>query len=468
MNEQLQRLMHLAAAMGSNPKTYSYPVQNVALPPGVVPKGRRGKALAMDAGHLAYLNQGYPGAGFPGYPALSYAMTRPEYRNFAAGMATELTREWIEFTSKGDKTEKIKRIEDVFKRMKVRDVFQTAAEHDCAFGRAQIFLEVAGVDRKLPLILDPKTVRKGSFKRICTVEAMWTTPVTYNALDPAAPDFYKPTRWFMLGQDVHASRLLTVITRPVPDMLKPAFNFGGISLTQLAESYVDNWLRTRQSVSDLVHAFSITTLSTSMGQALQEGGDPSDVTARAKIFTQFRDNLGLFLLDKNTEELGQVNTPLAGLHELQAQAQEQMCSVSRMPAIILTGISPSGLNASSDGEIRVFYDWISSLQNAYWLGPLYTILDLVQLSEFGSIDPDIGANFIPLYQMTPKELSEIRKSDADSASQYVAMGAIDPAEVRENLARDPNSGYMGIKAEDVSEPPAPDDDGMGQPGGPDA
>ena len=197
------------------------------------------------------------------------------------------------------------------------------------------------------------------------VEAVWTTPAGYNALDPAAPDFYKPSSWFMLGQEVHASRLMTVVTRPLPDILKPAFNFAGMSLSQLAEPYVDNWLRTRQSVADLINNFSTTALKTSMDQILQGDDDGADLLNRADLFTATRSNKGLMLLDMEREELVQINTPLSGLHELQAQSQEHMCSVSRMPAIILTGISPSGLNASSDGEIRIFYDWIAAQQEAH-------------------------------------------------------------------------------------------------------
>ena len=45
-----------------------------------------------------------------------------------------------------------------------------------------------------------------------------------------------------------------------------------------------------------------------------------------------------------------------------AQSQEQISSVSRIPLVKWTGISPSGLNASSEGEIRVYYDLIHSEQ----------------------------------------------------------------------------------------------------------
>lgn len=438
-------------------KPYAYPIKPPTLAPGVVPAGVVAPVMATDANPYSFAQDVYPGGGFPGFSYLSQLATRAEYRAFASTMSTELTREWLEFTSKQDDdtdtAEKIKLIEEEFKRLGVRGVFQRAAEGDCYFGRAQIFIEIDGADRGTPLILDPRTVKKGSLTRVVPVEAIWTTPSGYNALDPAAPDFYKPSKWYMLGQEVHASRLMTVVTRPLPDILKPAFNFAGMSLSQLAEPYVDNWLRTRQSVADLINNFSITVLATAMDQVLQGDDDGTDLFARADLFTATRSNRGLMLLDKEREELVQVNTPLSGLHELQAQSQEHMCSVSRMPAIVLTGISPSGLNASSDGEIRIFYDWVAAQQEAFWREPLETILKCVQLSLFGEIDPDIGLAFIPLYQMTPKEESEIRAADGVTACAYVAAGIIDPSEVRERLARDPNSGYDGLDTDAVIVPP---------------
>lgn len=437
-------------------KSYDFQIVPPTLAPGVVPAGQDAPVMALDANPYGYARQDYTGGGFPGFAYLAQLSTRAEFRQMASALATELTREWIEFTSQQserecDAKEKIKKIEAEFKRLDVRGIIKAAAEHDCMFGRGQIWLELEGHDRKTPLVLSPTTVKKNSFRRLSTVEATWTTPSAYNAIDPSAADFYKPSGWFMLGAQVHASRLMTIVTRPLPDILKPAFNFAGMSLFQIAEPYVDNWLRTRQSVADLINNFSITALATSMDQVLQGDDDGGDIIARAELFTATRSNKGLMVLDKDREELVQVNTPLSGLHELQAQSQEHMCSVSRLPAIILTGISPSGLNASSDGEIRTFYDWIAAQQEAHWREPLQVILDVVQLSLFGEIDPDIGFKFVALYQMTEKEDAEVRASDGVTACAYIDRGVISPGEERERLARDPNSVYQGLEVIDDTE-----------------
>lgn len=437
------------------------------LMPGVVPTGEK-SAIAMDynPGLYDFANNMAWGTSyftpFPGYPYLAGLATRAEYRNLADTLSSEVTREWIRFKGASDAegngeaeqdTLRIAELEQAVKDYNLQDIFKLAAAQDCFFGRAQITINIKGADRKLPLVLSPKTIKKGTLESFTCVEAMWTTPSAYNANDPTAPDFYKPREWFVLGDQVHASRIMTIITRPLPDMLKPAYNFSGMSLSQLAEPYVNNWLRTRQSVSDLINNFSITALKTNMGQVLQGTCDGSDVFARADLFTLTRSNRGLMLLDKDSEELDQVNTPLSGLDSLQAQSLEQMCTVSRIPAVILTGVSPSGLNASSEGEIRVFYDWISSQQNAYYRHPLEVCIKVIMLDLWGEIDPTITFEFNSLWQVSAKEESEIRNNNANAASTYIDRGVLSAEEVRENLAADPNSGYSGIDVSDVPEPP---------------
>lgn len=435
------------------------PIQPPKLAPGVVPEGQS-SAVAMDycpgiydfASSFVGMNVDFQ--GFPGYPFLAQLATRAEYRAFAAAMSSELTREWIKLKSKTDKDKaqdnpRIAELEAAIEEYKLREVFRLAAEQDCFFGRAQISVNIKGADDQVPLILAPETVKQGSLTSFTCIEAMWTSPSSYNAIDPTAPDFYKPREWFLLGKRIHASRLLTIITRPLPDLLKPAYNFSGMSLSQLAEAYVNNWLRTRQAVSDLINNFSITVLATDMDQVLQGDCDGSDVFARADMFTLTRSNRGLMMVDKAREEILQVNTPLSGLHELQAQAQEHMCSVSRIPAMILTGISPSGLNASSDGEIRAFYDWISSQQEAFWSHPLDICLKLLMLNLWGEIDPTITFEFNPLWQVSAKEESEIRVNDANADSVLLDRGVISQEEVRSRLAKDPSSGYSGIDVDDV-------------------
>ena len=450
MRRALQRLPEKQPA--------SYSLDFPALPDGVKPNG-----LAMDNSPLGNFGADcFFGTGFIGYPRLAELAQISEYRSVSETTANEMTRQWIKIKSVGeeDNSETIKQIEECYERLNVRDVFRKAIETDGLFGRGQILVQIKDHDGKLanPLLLTEKTIAKGSLKALVNIEPMWTTPAPYNAIDPTLPDFYKPKAWYVMAQEIHASRLFTLISRPVPDMLKPAYNFGGVSMTQLMMPYVERWLRTVDSVSDLLHSFSLSGIKTDMS-AILSGSDDGDtnIMLRAELYNRLRDNRGLMLLSKDEEEFFQFNTPLSGLDALLAQSQEQMAAPSHTPLVKLLGITPSGLNASTEGEIAVYYDYIRSMQENLLRDPLDKLLKLVQLHLFGKVNDNITFDFVPLQQMSETELSTIRKSDTDRDVAYIQAGVVSAEEVRGRLASEPDSGYNGIDVEDVPEMP---DDGF--------
>ena len=446
MRRALQRLPEKQPA--------SYSLDFPALPDGVKPNG-----LAMDNSPLGNFGADcFFGTGFIGYPRLAELAQISEYRSVSETTANEMTRQWIEIKSVGeeDNSEVIKQIEECYERLNVRDVFRKAIETDGLFGRGQILVQIKDHDGKLanPLLLTEKTIAKGSLKALVNIEPMWTTPAPYNAIDPTLPDFYKPKAWYVMAQEIHASRLFTLISRPVPDMLKPAYNFGGVSMTQLMMPYVERWLRTVDSVSDLLHSFSLSGIKTDMS-AILSGSDDGDtnIMLRAELYNRLRDNRGLMLLSKDEEEFFQFNTPLSGLDALLAQSQEQMAAPSHTPLVKLLGITPSGLNASTEGEITVYYDHIRAMQENLLRDPLDKLLKLVQLHLFGKVNDNITFDFVPLQQISETELSTIRKSDTDRDVAYIQAGVVSAEEVRGRLAGEPDSGYNGIDVEDVPEMP---------------
>ena len=436
--------------------------------PGVAPSHLAfdGKKMAFDDAFTAQTTSIYgwannsilkEGLTFLGYPYLAELTQRPEYRKPSEIIAKEMTRKWIKFQATGeeDKADKIKIIEAEWKRLNVQHVFRKAAEQDGFFGRGQIYIDTGAGDNPeelmTPLSASVAKIGKGSLKGIRIVEPMWTYPNLYNSTDPLADDFYKPKAWFVMGKQVHASRMMMLVSREVPDMLKPVYAFGGLSLTQLLKPYVDNWLRTRQSVSDLVHSFTTFVLKTNLSSVLNMGAGIVEA-ARALLFNKFRDNHGLMVVDKDTEELSNISVPLGGLDHLQAQAQEQMASIAGIPLIILLKITPSGLNASSDGEITSFNDWIEAMQESLFTPHLSRLLDITQLSLFGEIDPEIGFKYEPLGKRDELARANTEKVRADTDAVLIGAGIIQPDESRKRIAEAEDSAYPGLELNEEIEP----------------
>lgn len=458
-------LLTAAGAQVEEAKPYKLP----DAAPGVIPKAAKLACdSAMDAqygwaGESSMISEGL---AFLGYPYLSELCQRAEYRRPSEIMAEEMTRAWIKIQSKGEedvdatKAEKIQKIEEEFERLGVQEAFRVLIEQDGFFGRSQIYLDMGDdddIEVKTPLSESTAKIERGGLKRLVVIEPMWTYPGTYNSTNPLKADFFKPTTWYVLGKEVHASRLLTLVSREVPDILKPAYAFGGISLSQLCKPYVDNWLRTRQSVSDLINSFTVFGVKTNMSAVLH-GGVADDLFSRLELFTRIRNNRGTIAIDKNEEEFFNVSASLSTLDALQAQSQEHMSSCSGIPLVHLTGITPSGLNASSEGELKVFRSLIGAKQEANIRPLLSKVLRITQLHLFGEIDHSITFAFNPLEDANEAEQATTRKTEAETDAVLIDKGIIDPSEARERVARQKNSAYASLDLNVVPVPPEDDNE----------
>lgn len=458
---------------------------------------------------------------FLGYPYLAELAQRPEYRLLSEIRAEEMTRKWIEFRGTDDESmnekdkpknrnkddqasdfareqddqpartdtrnkeieKKIKELTDFAEDIKLRDWFKAAAVQDSFFGISHLYLDLKGVD--VDNMRDPELVsdigngrndvtlaklggKKDFLKGLRTIEAIWCYPTVYNAINPLIPTWYDPQVWYVMGTEIHKSRLLSFIGRPVSDILRPAYAFGGLSMTQMAQPYVDIWLRTRESVGEIIHAFSVMILMTKMATTTMPGGSGGgngDVLARMALANLLRDNQGMMVIDKDTEDFKNISAPISGLEGLQAQSQEHMASIARIPGIKLFGIQPTGLNASSEGELRAFNDTIHGSQEHLFRTHLTTVTDLMQMSLWGKRDPDITYDFLPLQELTPKEKAEVRKLDAETDQIRIESGVVSQEDVRRKVVADPESGFDGLDPEDVPDLLIEEEQGLEPEGG---
>ena len=450
------------------------------------------------------------GVPFLGYNFLAELAQQQEYRVLSETIADDATRKWVDFDVTGDEAEagrraqkdprgeaerqadpderkkrvkasgkgdRVKALRDDMDRLEARKRFYELCRDDGFFGRSHLYINF-GEDAATPKGQKELTtpvgdgrdgvseakVSRGSLKELKVIEPMWSYPMGYNAVNPLLDGWYTPRTWYVMGTPIDGTRMLTMVSRPVPDMLKPAYGFGGVSLSQLAHSYVGIWLRTKQSVADLIHNFSVMVLMTDMETLLapdQAGG----LIGRAELFNAMRDNQALMVLNKESEDFKNVSAALGGLDQLQAQAQEHMSAISRIPLVKLTGISPSGLNASSEGEIRAYYDTIGAYQNRSMLPLLNRLVNFQQLSLFGKVDPEIKVRFEPLWELTDAELGEKQKADAERHQVYVDMGVVSSADVRRVIVDDPELPYTNLDPDDVPDLLEEEEEGLQPVGG---
>lgn len=458
VNALIERLKALKEATAQESMAFLKPP---VLLPGVIPSGQKDHPYAMDSAGMGFgsvYGQAPVSMHFPGYQSLALLAQRSEYRGAGATLAQEMTRRWIRLHSKGASGEgadaKLGELTKELDRLEVKPLFYRMTELDATFGRGQIYVGLKNARRDgrgTPLMIE--SIQKGSLEYLNPIEPMWTAPYIWDAHDPTRRDFFRPQEWWVMGQRIHTSRLLTFIQNELPDIYKPSYNFSGVSMFQMMIPYVEQWLTTRNHVVRMLGSFSTSGIKTDLQTLLAGGDDIISVENRARVFNALRDNQGVLLLDFDGEEFFQFNVPLSGLGELQAQAQEHMAAPTHIPLVKLLGVTPTGLNASSAGEIQVFYDYVRSVQERLYRPNLTRILRMAQMNIWGEIDENIGFDFIPLDEMTEDQRARANLEKAQTGVALVSQGVISPAEERQRIAADPESGYNGIDPEDVPPPP---------------
>ena len=140
-------------------------------------------------------------------------------------------------------------------------------------------------------------------------------------------------------------------------------------------------------------------------------------------------------------------------------------SIGRVPAVKYTGLSPQGMNASNEGEIRAFYDTIRAMQTSLFKPGLTTTVDVAQLSLWGKRNEKIKWDFEELWEETSKERSDRQKAEGERDQIYVDLGVLAPEEVRQRVIDDPQLPYGDLDPDDVPDLADEEEQGLEPKGG---
>jgi phage-related protein (TIGR01555 family) len=392
---------------------------------------------------------GAEGITFIGYPALAMLQQNPLMRLIVDTMSDESTRKWVSLKGVDDKVgdDDIKRVEGYCEKWALRKLFKDASEMVGFQGGCLLYIDMGVVDDKeliTPLVISANTIGKGKFKGFRMIEPMQVYPGLYEASDPLKASYFNPETWIVLGKEVHVSRFLYFANNVPSTILRPAYNFFGIPLVQLVLQYVANFESARDSSAEVVNNFSLLGLKTDMGEVIT-GGPATGLVNRAKIMLAAKRNQGLALIDKETEEFFQIDTPLSGLRDLVAQQLELLALIPGIPVTKLFGTAPTGMNATGESDMRNFYDKTRTWQETLYFDNFIKARQLLELTEFGAITDGIVETWEPLQEPNPTEQATIRKTNAETDAIYLEQGVILQEEVRKRLSADEESGYNGLE-----------------------
>lgn len=279
---------------------------------------------------------------------------------------------------------------------------------------------------------DPKAVKPNSFKGFAVIDPHW---LTYqwdreSRTDPTSPHFLEPT-WIKVGDKrVHRSWAIRCINSELPDIFKPVYLYGGLSLTQMIYERV--WAADKLANEAPLLAMTKRLLIAD-GNLEQLQSDPARTNKFFNAINFFRDNFSIFV-KKPSSNVTQLDTNLSELTPLTMSQYQLVAAIAQIPVTKLLKNVPSGLQATGEYEWNDYAQSLMAIQNNDYTPLCKMFYELYCASYYPDKDDirlDIEWNPIDV----PKE-SEVAQMTSQAA-QYVAhlinTGVVDIAEARAML-----------------------------------
>lgn len=404
-----------------------------------------------DAYGQAFLNA--PTAKAPYGGNVSFLMDRGSIENIYLGngfgrliidrVAEEMTRAGFELENLAPEIEDtvIARIEELDAMNKLCDALKWSR----AFGGSAVVLGLKdGGDFVTPLV--PEKIQAVEFLRVYD---RFEIDAVSKYKDPTLENYGRVDIWRINpGKDadpyeVHESRIFIFDGDSIPNSLRNQNQGWGASILQKciielrrlnnSHKWAEMLLeRSQQAVHGIPDLSS--TLADPAGKQL--------LVQRIDIVDQVRSAQNTVVIDSlETYEIKQA--PMSGVPDVLDRFAEALSSVTGIPVFVLMGRSAGGLNSPGESNEKSWYSQIENMQNTMLRNPLDKLISYIILASNGgkSDGEDYSLEFKPLSVPNEKDEAEIEfkkaqalKTKADAHSVYVTMGALDPIEVRKELA----------------------------------
>lgn len=348
-------------------------------------------------------------------------------KNIIDTIPADITREWREI--KCDDADKIRIEEDRIGLVNaVRDAYRWAR----LYGGAGVIMIT---DQPLDRPLNVNRLGKGSLKNLIVLDRWYLGGVDTQVLDIMSPDFMLPSEYWIANAKnvrVHPSHIVRFTGEKLPPRLRFMNQGWGDSTLRVAMEPIEDLISAIGGVGESLQEFNVDVVKR---EDLFNDLTTDQAGAIQKRFEQFRlmkSIIHLAVLD-GTEEFDRKNVQYAGIDTLLEKQMQMIAGACHTPMTKLFGMSPGGLNATGDSDLRNYNDYLRSVQNEV-LDPALKKLDEVLVrSAIGGFPEDFNYEWKPLTTPSPMDLATANKTQADADAAYLDAGVITVSQIQRNL-----------------------------------
>jgi uncharacterized protein len=341
--------------------------------------------------------------------------------------AEDMTRAGIDITTvKGEGD--IKKIKNAMSRLQIWHSLCLLSKWGDLYGGAIGVVQIKGQRLDTPLDLD--RVGKDQFQGIIVYDRWQLNPQLVDVID-SGPEVGLPAYYDITNnptsvdptdkpadgiERVHHSRCIRFVGYDLPYFQAITEMMWGESVLERLFDRLISFDNATMSAASLVDRANLRTVGIDgLREIIAAGGQAYEgLIQMFELMRELQVNEGLTLLDKNDNFQATPYT-FSGLAEMLLQFAQQLSGASGQPLMRLFAQSPSGLNATGDNDMRMYYDNIHARQENKFRNGMEIILKCLWRSTFGKAAPDdLEFDFTPLWQQTPTDKANNAKTNTDT------------------------------------------------------
>ncbi|NII73251.1 hypothetical protein FHW84_001820 [Dyella sp. SG562] len=345
-------------------------------------------------------------------------------------IAEDMTRAGIDLNTSLSPEEQTK-IHAAFERMQLWDRLCDNLKWGRLYGGSIAVMLIDGQKLDTPLNLD--SIGEGQFKGLLVLDRWLVQPTLQMLVKDFGPDFGLPEYYDVVAdamalkrQRIHHSRVIRVDGVDLPYWQKIAENLWGQSVLERLFDRLVAFDSTTQGAAQLVYKAHLRTIQVEgLREIIATGGPALDALAKnVEMIRRFQSNEGLTLIDAK-DKFDASQYTFAGLSDMLTQFGQQLSGAAETPLTRLFGQSPSGLNATGNGEMKQYHEGIGAKQERRLRPGVTKLLDVVCRSELGHAPPaDFGFEFNSLEQNSDGDKAEIAQKTTTTVLEAFDAGLI--------------------------------------------
>ena len=355
-------------------------------------------------------------------------------RKIVDRVAQDMTKAWINITSETD-PRALDRIDQLERVVHVRAKITEGVEWARLFGGAAGLMMIDGMsedDLFEPLDLD--SVMPGSFRGIMVLDR-WSgvypdTELVDDINDPefGLPEYYEVSDYTrQKSYIVHHSHILRFNGCHLPSWEEQSTQMWGASELEAVYDELVKRDNTSANLAGLIFRANLNIRKIKdLGPTLTmaDAQTTSDLYTTLEAQNMLLNNFATYVMDSEDDFNTIQNTTFAGLNDIYESFMLDVSGACGIPATLLFGRSPAGMDATGESDLQNYYDMIGQKQETYLRPILEKLLPVEFMSTLGYVPHDINFQFNSPRSESETEVADVVQKKATVINDLFSSGLL--------------------------------------------